>query len=200
MVDVGGECEWQKERIGFAFQLGGGKEKAPVVRPLSQWSQSRDSTPILISLLNWLLCPLSVAKKYAAESAKSGKGEDRAFQERVMKVQQRQIEKAKNKGKKKKQGKSAIEMPVPPREEPAAWEHCSLDRVDSSLQWFLGRLFGAKTVACFSSLSFSSKFLNNAILRQVLLLFYSIPFYSILFSFFLFFFSFFFCVFSISSF
>ena len=164
---ITGVSQTERKKKGSSLPFNWGEEKPVPVRPLSAWTQKRDSTPILLSLLNWLLCPLPVTRKYA-EEAKKGGGENRkidekAFQERVMKLQQKEAEKAaKKRCSRKKNVKSATEGTLE-----GAWENCTFDKVEGAVQWFLGRLFGARAVRCFSAISFSSKYFNNSVLRQV---------------------------------
>ena len=168
MVITGVSASGGKKK-GSSLPFNWGEEKTTAVRPLSSWIQKRDSTPILISLLNWLLCPLPVTRKYAEEANKKGAGggklDEKAFQERVTRLHQKEIEKGKKRVPKRKGGKAAEAGA-----EGGAWEACNFDRVEGAIQWFLGRLFGANAVSCLSSVAFSSKYFNNAILRQVLLL------------------------------
>ena len=153
----------------------------PLFRPLHLWGQKRDTTPILVSLLNWLLCPLAVTRAYVDTvkgiGGKGGreKSEETLLQERIQIMQQRQSTKTKKskKGRKGSGSKDKVNLgsesasPEEKKEKKEEWTSCVLDRIYNSLDWFLGRLFGPAAVLSLSSLSFSSKVLNNCILRQV---------------------------------
>jgi hypothetical protein len=151
---------------------------SPLFRPLSSWGQKRDTTPILVSLLNWLLCPISITRAYVDTVKGIGgnrggipreRSEEAVLQERIQAMQRQKPKK----GKKGRKGggmsrSSDLAEGDEKQEKKDDWTACPLDRVYRSLDWFLGRLFGPDAVSSLSSLSFSSRILNNNMLRQVL--------------------------------